>query len=407
MAAPPISKAELQSCVDAVQTHGSVVAAAAALSVNLDTFRSRMRNAKNLGLVPRGMAPDHPRILKGKIKELQTELKKSLQTSSEVEAIKDAVGALRSNVEACEPPKWAQTALAKASSPGVPTLFLSDFHWGERVFSAQVGGVNSFNMKIARERLRHTIDTAIGLCRIISPQMDYPGIVVPLGGDLVSGNLHSELTATNECGIMPVVLDIFGELATAITTLSDTFGRCFIPCVSGNHGRDSLKTWKKDRYATNFDWLICRFLAKRFENDKRVTFFIPDGNDALYKIYNTRYMLTHGDELGRGGDGIIGYIGPVMRGDSKKRARSAQIDRSYDILLHGHYHQYGQSSKIVSNGSLKGMDEYAYISNFSFEPPQQALWITHPKNAVTFRMPVYCEPGKEPRKTAWASVADV
>jgi hypothetical protein len=400
---PLISKAELQSCVDAVQTHGSVVAAAAALSINLETFRSRMRNAKALGLVPRGMAPDHPRILKGKIKELQTELKKSLQTSTEVEAIKEAVGELRSNIEACEPPKWTQAPLAKASSPGVPTLMLSDFHWGEVVFPGQIGGVNKFNMKIARERLRYTIDTAISLCRIISPAMDYPGIVAPLGGDIISGNIHDELTATNELNTMPVVLEVYGELIAAITRLRDTFGSVFVPCVTGNHGRDTRKIWNKDRHHTSFDWLIYRFLAKHFEGDKRVTFYIPDGSDALYRVWDYKFLLSHGDQF-RGGDSIIGALGPLTRGNQKKRSRNQQIGMGYDTMIVGHWHQYIHTRTLIVNGSLKGYDEYAYTNNFSFEEPQQALWLNHPRHGITFRMPVNCDKPSAKAVSPWASV---
>ena len=37
---------------------------------------------------------------------------------------------------------------SKASkSPGVPTLFLTDLHYGEVVDPAQVGGVNSYNVE--------------------------------------------------------------------------------------------------------------------------------------------------------------------------------------------------------------------------------------------------------------------
>ena len=35
-------------------------------------------------------------------------------------------------------------------------------------------------------------------------------------------------------------------------------------------------------------------LNKYFENDDRIEFCIPDGPDALYKVYNTKYLLTHG-----------------------------------------------------------------------------------------------------------------
>jgi hypothetical protein len=234
--------------------------------------------------------------------------------------------------------------------------------------------------------------------------MDYPGIVVPLGGDMISGNIHDELTATNELNSMPAVLDLYGALISAVTHLAGTFGRVFLPCVTGNHGRDTMKIWGKDRHHTSFDWLLYCFLAKHFENDDRVTFFIPDGPDAYYKIYDHRYLLSHGDQF-RGGDGMIGALGPIIRGDHKKRSRNAQIDMAYDTMILGHWHQYMQLARLIVNGSLKGYDEYAYNNNFGFEAPQQALWLTHPKYRITYRMPVYSDTTREAPKTSWASVA--
>jgi hypothetical protein len=36
------------------------------------------------------------------------------------------------------------------------------------------------------------------------------------------------------------------------------------------------------------------------------------------------------------------------------------------------------------NGSLKGYDEYAYVSNFGFETPRQAFWVTTPEHGPSF-----------------------
>lgn len=336
------------------------------------------------------------------ILKLETELKRALSESADAAAIKAIVGTAAMNLNERKLPAWTYAVDEKKSLPGVPTLFLSDLHWGEVVYPAQIGGVNSYNMAIARKRLAYTIGTAIELCSILDPQMRYPGIVVPLGGDMISGNIHEELQATNEMNTMPTVLDLYDYLVGAIKLLADTFGAVFLPCVSGNHGRDTLKAWAKDRHATSFDWLLYQFLAKHFSDDSRVQFFIPEGSDALYRIYNTRYNLTHGDQF-RGGDSIIGAVGPLMRGNQKKQARNQAVGQEYDILLSGHWHQYIHMSRLVVNGSLKGYDEYASANNFSFELPTQALWVTHPKYGVTFRMPVYCESVVKKTSAKWVS----
>lgn len=339
------------------------------------------------------------------IARLEGELRRATAESADATAIKQVIGTLDDTLTKSVPPAWIAAPLAKASSPGVPTLFLSDLHWGEVVHKSQIGGVNSYNLSIAHARMEYTIETAIHLLRILDKDMDYPGIVVPLGGDMISGNIHDELTATNELNTMPTVLDLYDVLVGAIKRLADVFGAVRLPCVSGNHGRDTKKIWSKDRHHTSFDWLLYQFLAKHFKDDKRVSFFIPDGSDALYKIYDTRYNLTHGDQF-RGGDSIIGAIGPLTRGNQKKQARNQAVNQEYDLMICGHWHSYIHLERLIVNGSMKGYDEYAYQGNFGFEPPRQGLWITHPRYGITYRMPVICEqPAKKKLATEWMSIA--
>lgn len=341
--------------------------------------------------------------LKYRCEQLEAELRRAQAESADAAAIKAIIGATAEQAANAQPPEWTRPKAATPSSPGVPTLFLSDFHWGEVVHPAQINGVNTYNLTIARRRLTDTINAAVKLARIISPKLDYPGIVMPLGGDMVSGNIHEELAATNEINTIPTVLDLWKHLASAIEHMADTFGAVFLPCVSGNHGRNTRKTWAKDRHHTSFDWMLYQILAKHFAGDKRVTFMIPDGSDACYSIYSTRYLLSHGDQF-KGGDGMIGPLGPITRGDHKKRSRNAQIDLSYDVMLIGHFHQYMHLTRLIVNGSLKGYDEYAYAGNFTFEQPQQALWITHSVHGPTFRMPIYSDRASRPQGRAWVSV---
>lgn len=345
---------------------------------------------------------DDAAYLRGRIRSLEADLAASQKTEINEETVRRKIVNLKNSVDVAEPIDWLLAPARKHSSPGVPTLFLSDLHWGETVHPGQINGVNSYSVKIAKQRMQTLIDSALSLLQIVSPTMDYPGIVVPLGGDMVSGNIHDELTATNETNIMPTVVDLYGVLRGVITALADKFGRVFLPCVTGNHGRDTRKVWAKDRHATSFDWLLYIFLAKHFESDARVTFHIPDGPDAQYRIYGQRYLLTHGDQF-RGGDGLIGALGPIIRGDHRKRSRNSQIDMGYDTMLLGHWHQYMHLTRLIVNGSLKGYDEYAYSSNFPFEQPQQALWLTHPKHGITYRMPVNVAKAEAAKPTEWVS----
>lgn len=339
---------------------------------------------------------------KEELKRLRAELKTAQSESIDAAAIKSIIGKTVEKAAQLVPPEWI-TKKAKPSSPGVPLLFLSDLHWGEVVYPSQVNNVNSYNLSIARTRLHAVVDSTVSLLRIIDPPNKYPGIVVALGGDMISGDIHEELAESNEMHSIPTVLDLLEHLIGALNMLADTYGAVFVPCVSGNHGRNTKKIRAKDRNHTSFDWMLYQLLARHFANDKRITFHIPDGPDAAFRIYATRYNLTHGDQF-RGGDGMIGALGPIIRGDHKKRSRNGQIDLSYDVLMLGHFHQYMHLTRLLVNGSLKGYDEYANSNNFGFELPQQSLHITHPRHGITFRMPVYAEKHNDKTKRDWVTI---
>jgi hypothetical protein len=339
-------------------------------------------------------------LLQERVRQLESRLALVQRETLDAEFIKKKI--LKLSEQPIDPPNWLIKKSTKSDSTGVPTLLASDWHWGEVVDPRQVNGVNEYNIGIAQSRAKVMIETTVELLKEHIKHKQYPGIVFALGGDMVSGDIHEELSVSNEKEIMPTVLDLWSTLVWCIETLANEFGNVFVPCVSGNHGRNTHKIRMKGRNFTSFDWLVYQFLAKRFEGDKRVRFHIPDGSDAHYQIHNHRYVLTHGDQF-RGGDGMIGALGPIIRGDHKKRSRNSQIDMEYDTLLLGHWHQLIQLQRLIVNGSLKGYDEYAYQNNFPFEPPRQALWITHEKYGITFSAPVMVDRPTNLKKSNWIS----
>jgi hypothetical protein len=387
-----LTKKQLQEVIDAFNKVGTKTEAANLLKLNNSTYNHRFRTAMDMGLKPiekpEESIMDKLKDANDRIRELESAASSHQEEQLTAEYIKKKIIKLRDGD--IKIPNWLIKTKEKKRFAGVPTLFASDWHWGEIVDPNQINGVNEYNLTIAQNRARHMIEKAIDLLQNYVANANYPGIVFVLGGDMVSGDIHEELMATNEKEIMPTVLDLFGVLCWCIDTLANEFGQVFVPCVSGNHGRNTHKIRAKGRNFTSFDWLLYQFLSKRFENDSRVTFHIPDGPDAYYSIFGHKYLLTHGDQF-RGGDGVVGALGPIVRGDHRKRSRNSQIDMSYDTMLLGHWHQLIQLERLIVNGSLKGYDEYAYANNFGFEPPRQAMWITHPEHGITFSIPVYVE----------------
>ena len=171
------------------------------------------------------------------------------------------------------------------------------------------------------------------------------------------------------------------------------FGKAFDPCVVGNHGRSTKKMQMKQRVFTSHEWNIYCSLERYFRKSKHIQFMIPPEADAFFTVFGHRFMLTHGDSLGvKGGDGIIGALGPIMRGNLKTHRSEAEIDRDFDTMVIGHWHQYLTLPGLIVNNSFKGYDEYARLGlRAPYSRPSQALWFTHPEHGITAHWQVYLE----------------
>lgn len=284
-------------------------------------------------------------------------------------------------------PKWLFTPPTKKLHHGIANLLLSDLHLDEVVFPRQMAGANAYNRKIAERRLKALVDNTIDIAKNYITGYQYEGLTLWLGGDVFSGNIHEELKQTNEAPIMASFDFWIDPLVAAIRLLADEFGRVHIPGCVGNHGRNTYKPIAKNRVEDNFDWLFYRVLARELKGDARITWALPVSADVTVKHYNHTYLLTHGDQF-RGGSGISGIQTPLALGAFRKSKRQQGVGDPFDTMLLGHFHQYSTLPGIVVNGSLKGYDEYASISNFGFEVPQQAFWISTPERGPVFHVAI-------------------
>lgn len=392
MPTPKLSKEVIAETLALVKKHGGNIAdAAKAAGIPRQTLYARYQQALQH---KDGEESAEVRVLRERIRVLEAAARAREKDKLGAEYVKRAIIKLSSEVEASSAPEWVLRPSSGKGVAGVPTAIWSDWHWAEVVRPSEVNGVNEYNLAIAHERVQRLVSGTISLLSNYTVHTGpWPGIVVNLGGDMVSGDIHEELAQTNEVPTMAAVVDIVGVLTTAVRTLADHFGRVFLPCVTGNHGRTSRKPRHAGRVWTNYDWLIYQFLAKQFENDDRVRFMIGEGTDVLYSVYSHRYLLTHGDNLGKGGDGIIGMFGPVVRGMKARSNRNQAVDQSFDTVVCGHYHQCVITDRFIVNGSLCGAGVFSHNLALGFEKPQQALWLTHPTRGLTIKMPVHLEDG--------------
>lgn len=386
-----LSDAELVARLKYRQTH-STSDTAAYFDIRERQLRTSIREAKSRGLTAATVIVDELPVLRTKVKMLQKELENNkLENNSSAQIRQEIYGLAK---QTPSPPKWVMKSHGKGLS-GVPMTMWSDWHYGETVSAEEVGGVNFFNKPVANQRIKLLVESIIDLAFNHMTKPNYQGIVVCLGGDMISGNIHDELRDTQGY-IQKDLLDLQEQLITALSTIADKFGRVFVPCVIGNHGRTTIRPRHKGRAYESYEWNLYHQLERHFKRDKRFQFLIPGETDAYFTVLGHRFLLTHGDTMGvGGGDGIIGALGPIARGAFKVGRSEAQIGRDFDTMVIGHWHTYtprGDGIPVIVNGALKGYDEYARLAmRIPYTRPSQALWFVHEKYGITAQWQVYLD----------------
>ena len=289
------------------------------------------------------------------------------------------------------PPKWLTPERKRPTGKAyaIVNTISSDQHFDEVVAPTEMGGVNAYNRKIAELRLNRHFEKVCSLAREHLAGHTFEGVHLWWLGDAFTGDIHEELTKTNEGeGILDSIDFWLDPVIRNIKLLADEFGKLHVSARRGNHTRTSKRVPAKRRVVESYDWLFMRSVRRELQGDTRITFDIPKSDDgAVIAQYDTKFLATHGDQF-RGGSGISGILTPLKLGAYKKTLNYAKLGTPFDVLLMGHFHQYMTIPGIIVNGSLKGWDEYAYTSNFGFEPPSQAFWLTTPDYGPSFHVPI-------------------
>lgn len=283
------------------------------------------------------------------------------------------------------PPKWTMPT-GRKQGKATAHLLLSDLHLDEHVDPAHLGGVNAYSRDIATLRMRRLAGKLVSLSRMLD--VKWSGISVDLAGDVFSGNIHDELRETNEDTLLGSLDYWVDHLAALLDAAADEFGRVWVKVVVGNHGRNTRKPRHKLRARDNYDWFIGRMLARHFRGDQRIQWTIGESPDQYYEVHGHRYLLTHGDAF-RGGGGIAGVWSPVERGRARTLQRDVELDRPFDTIVMGHWHQITMKPNLLVNGALKGYDEYAYDERFLPEPASQLFWMTTPEHGPSMFIPIH------------------
>lgn len=373
-----VSEAERRE--KALKAHSYHYAAAAEeLGLNRETLRSWWLRRK----IKYGH--DKIDIMHMKLREENRSLRAHVRDlESKVMEVDGLVESLAST-ERLEPVQFGRLPARAGTSRETAILMLSDVQYGESVSLPAMDGLNSYNPEIANRRIERFFQASLDLLTKHWPGESPERVILVLGGDMVSGDIHEELRKTNALAALPAARYLVAHILGGVSLLMGHL-KCPIDIISvpGNHGRSTLKYESKDTVETNYDTLVADFLQMGLSGQDQATVYIPSSPDALFGVYGWKFLVTHGDRMGsRGGQGFVGPAAAVARGFKRTIGDYAARGVHVDWILCGHFHVALELEEGFCNASLVGPSEFSRDSRFRPQPASQLLMAVHPQRGIT------------------------
>lgn len=311
------------------------------------------------------------------------------------QTIREAI--LKLTEEPLQPPSWnpKQSNRVRAGKVGEAVIvMISDLQVGEVIDLDQMGGVNAFNITIARSRLERLFASIVKLTTTFWAGAKPSVFYLLLMGDLVSGEIHEELAKTNDLLSIPAVRSVSESLIAGVSLLLKSFPKIPVHVVSvaGNHGRTTKKPESKGFAVDSYDTLVAWVIESWFKakGERRITFSAPVSGDALISIFGWNLLVTHGDRIGsRGGTGFVGPAATISRGFQKTLMDYAAQGTVVDYVLIGHFHTAMELPQGFANGSLPGPSQFSKTHRMRPEPASQWMLSVHRSYGVARRWKIH------------------
>lgn len=385
---------------------GSITAAAEEAGVARSTFRDHLKLAMQEGILDPSKVAGLKNAQAAEADEVQ-QAKRTLVAKREnsakqalLKASQDEVKQLESRVEeleqerdlllALENNKWTGKIPVYSASKGnaIPVLVLSDLHMEEKVDAGQVAGSdNEYTPEIAAARLQKVFQHGLFMTDVMRGMAKIDTFCLAILGDLISGEIHDELTESNHLSPIAATLLAEEELGKGIEYLLSKggFNKIIVPCSFGNHDRNTDLSRCKDGAEHSYAWMCYQMLAKNFRGEKRLEWQIARGYHNYVRLWDTTLRFHHGDAITYGG-GVGGVTIPIRKAIANWNTVCAA-----DLDVMGHFHQMTDGGDFIVNGSLIGFNEYSLRIKARFERPRQTLFLVDQSRGKTLTTEVFVE----------------
>ena len=326
---------------------------------------------------------------------------KSLSQQTKQEVLIDAIHEYAPAFEKIAPVQYSPpSGEIKGSSLQTVVAPLSDTHIGEYVDKEQMLGMNVYSFDIFNRRLSGWTTQLLTLINLRRNAVPIDDLVIPMLGDMISGDIHEELARSNLGNCMEQMIRGANLIAQALMYLAPHFKSIRVPCVVGNHGRMTRKPPMKDKYM-DWDFMLYQWVAAFCRDQDNIEFNIPKTYVNMVEVNNNRILIMHGDSISGAGSNVsITKAITSLRGVFQYR-KNYEVETglgylydgeplNFDSAMIGHFHRIDEidigTGELHICGCMKGPDEFAL---------QRLHTASKPKQIVTYWHPTYGNIGKE------------
>lgn len=233
---------------------------------------------------------------------------------------------------------------------------LNDIHYGAVVDNYWC----KYNSDICRQMMQAYIEKIVAIAR----EHQSGNCFVWANGDMISGNIHYEISMNNRENLIQQVMGVSELIAQFLTELSPHFQTVYFTSVAGNHSR--IGTKDQSLLNERLDDLIQWYLEARMGGLHNV--FIGFGD----KIDTTMYAM---DIRGKNYVGVHGDYDPSP---ANIQTLQQMVGRPVYAVLCGHLHHNMtnviQGIKTIMAGSFQGMDNFC-VQRRIYGKPQQMVCV--------------------------------
>ena len=284
---------------------------------------------------------------------------------------------------------------------------LCDTHIGEHIDYQQMAGLNSYDFDIFNKRLSGWATQVLNLVQLRREAVPINDLIVPMLGDMISGDIHEELSNSNLANCMEQMIRGANLIAQALMFLAPHFETIKVPCVVGNHGRMTRKPPMKDKYM-DWDFLLYQWIAAFCRVQKNIEFDIRKSFINTFQVYNRNVLIMHGDSASGAGSlttitRVLTSLRSVLQFRKGLEVEAGEVHdeivdpnilpASFDSVMMGHFHRTDEldigTGHALICGCMKGGDEFALQRLAVITKPQQIVTYWHPKYGYIAKETVY------------------